>query len=319
MDLNNVPFLKETNVKMLFDTLLENNFSDLREILETKNRELLVEIIENFKIDIFLFYERLENKTPENRNITLIDLNKKFVLQMLKIGHITNHKKIMKEKEEAKELKKQDASEEEQKSPYTYQELQKKNIDEFEKNLKFKKNEFMNETNIKIPQKPTFEIGVKDEPIKNVHVLIDDFIKKRDYEIQNIYNTNNDEKKSNKEKEYHNEKRYIKINGDLPDVKDVIELNSNNKKKITWGGNEYKNGNVVSDNFNIFDKLKLMDETENININVSDVDKNAYELQNFDKKIEEINKKIDYIILFLEGNKKNPVENTFLVEKINSI
>lgn len=303
MDIKN-NFLDDKNIKILLDTLIENNFSNLKQIMNSKNRDLIINTIQQFKYNAFLFFNNL---IENNKNVSLIDLNKKFILFILKKGSLV-------EKEKDNVVKIND------KILYTNEDIRSKNLNDFERQYEIKKIEFMNENSNKIPEKPIFEIDIDDSPLKNMNSLLEQMTKQRDYEIQNIYNNYNNHNNSNNNINISNNK----INGIDNENNEIslkiVDLNSKDnydEKQVHWDTNDFiindnndftsNITNIISDGFNIFDKLKVYENDNDdlkpdIEINEPIQEKGVDIIFEINMKLKNIEKKIDFILNKINNN-----------------
>ena len=74
--------------------------------------------------------------------------------------------------------------------PITSEDIKNKRLENFDKELSLKQNEFKNAFNSNIPETPNFTSPV-DEPISEIDVLTKQKLTERENEIQSIYNNNN--------------------------------------------------------------------------------------------------------------------------------
>ena len=276
-------FLSNDNLKLLWDVIVDN------EILKNKNTEMLVQINNIFNQNIKGFYE---NEMKNNPNISLIELNKKFI--SLLINHV--QKTFFKSNKQL----------------ITSEEIQNNRMNQFEKDLTLKQQEFTNAMSLPIPPTPTFQDKL-DEPISELELEIKRTIAQRNYDIEkihnNIHNVSGDpsswltSQETSIKKEKLNisnnlkstiinkpvsEIKYIKIENNLDNnilKNDIIDLN--NKKNVQWADD-------TEDIFesDLFKKLKVVQQPE-----ISKPEQNLVQrIESMETKINKIEKMLEIIL-----------------------
>jgi hypothetical protein len=201
-------------------------------------------------INIF-YHNKINNGQQSDYNI--VNMNKNFILFV------------------ADELKKQsniNTTNATTNVPITNDEIKNQRLNNFDKNLNLKQNEFNNAFNKQIPDTPNFKSPI-DIPIEEIDILTKQKMEEREKDIQFIYN--NFDKKN---MITNNVMKSITINEEIPKKsiikEESIDLHPNisniSKKNISWSDNHtfYTNPNPnpnpnpqisqTSDNF--FIKLK---------------------------------------------------------------
>ena len=223
-------FLKKENIELLWDVIKDE------EII--KKNSNIHKIEEFFNNNLMKFYE---NEKNEENEISLIDLNKKYIIyitQNIKNNKIINNKILI-----------------------THEEIQNEKISQFEKDFLKKKQDFENAISIEIPPVPKFNDDI-DGPISEMELQIKNMINQRNYELEEINKNFSNKKDKNwlvsQETSIKNDKiKSIKIeNETIYFIKNEIidlntNLNTNLKKKITWSDNiQYENNETEIDILN---------------------------------------------------------------------
>lgn len=179
----NKEFITPKNLNIIYETLIDCNFDNLQNILKDKNNlQRKNEINKLFMININYFYENEISKY--DKNISLIDLNKTFIIFMLQKGKFEFPVSMSNQTQ-----KSNTTIITEKNDRITSKDIQQFRLNEFENDLRIKKNEFVEGDHIhKPPPQPNFKDNYDDEPIKNIDLNV--LISKRNAEIEEIvYNT----------------------------------------------------------------------------------------------------------------------------------
>lgn len=281
--MSNPTFLTNENMKLLWDVLMDN------EIFQNKPRDFLLEINTLFNELISDFYEKEKTKLH-----SLLELNKKFII--LFIHHI-------------QQLKSKSTNNSRNNTFITHQEIKANRINEFEKNLNQIKQDFTNAMALPVPPTPEFKDKI-EEPMSELEIEIKKTMAQRNYDIEVIHNniqtlsnesgTNSSNWLKAQETSIKNEKlsfptkpiKYIKIENNNLDnsilKKDIIDLNPNKEKHISWDLDLDTFNNVKDivdiDESNLFNKLKKME-----------VEKNYSPSDNFVKRIDGLETRLEKI------------------------
>jgi hypothetical protein len=274
-------FLTNENMKLLWDVLMEND------IFQNKPKEFFIKINTLFNENISSFYEK------EKTNFSsLLELNKKFITLFIRyIGLLLKSNKITTTIDNNSSLNSS--------TFITHQEIQANRINEFEKNLNQIKQDFTNSMALPIPPTPEFKDKM-DEPLSELELEIKKTMAQRNYDIEVIHNniqslsteygTNSsnwlkgEETSIKKEKLSFIEKKsitkpipsekipikYIKIENNILEnsilKKDIIDLNQNKEKHISWDLNlsttinDFKDKDDLNEN-KLFEKFKKVGNT----------------------------------------------------------
>jgi len=150
------PFLKQENINMLFDIILE------AELIPNGNQRDLRENVFNEMIHFF--------KREKTTGKSLIHLNKEFINSLIA---------EKKPRQQIQHVKVED--------------IQLERLSSFQKNLDRKKTEFQDAVNLKIPETPNFSDDM-DKPITEIESLISKTIMERNFEIEKIHQNVNKSK-----------------------------------------------------------------------------------------------------------------------------
>jgi hypothetical protein len=281
-------FLTNQNMKLLWDVLMEN------ELFQNKPKDFLLKINTLFNENINDFYEKEKMKVT-----SLLELNKKFIT--LFINHIQhlNSKPVNNSINNSNTF-------------ITHQEIQTNRINEFEKNLSQIKQDFTNAMALPVPPTPEFKDKI-EEPMTELEIEIKKTMAQRNYDIEVIHNniqtlsnesgTNSSNWLKAQETSIKKEKlsfstkkpneipiKYIKIENNNLDnsilKKDIIDLNPNKDKHISWSletFNDVKDKGTEFDESNLFNKLKKVDVENN------------YHSDNFVKRIDNLETRLEKI------------------------
>ena len=291
--MSTVDFLSKSNIKLIWDLLIDVD------ILKNKSRDIIENINKTFNQSIIPFYE---NEKQKSKTITLVELNKKFISIILNYVNKNFPLRINNTQTKKKEV-------------ITFEELQSERLNEFDKNLAKRQQEFTNAMTLQVPEKPNFS-DTTDSPIE-IELEVKKIMSQRNYDIEQINKSFNLEQADNwlkpQNSSIRNEKinqqqktntntpnaiKYIKIDkNDLTSTiyqNDVIDLNSSSKKQISWEDEEKANET------NIFKKFKLLPSMlENEQDNIS------LEFKEENNDTNDTNDTNDIKIILIEENIKN--------------
>jgi hypothetical protein len=276
---NNLEFITNDNIEMLWDLILDTIGSNVK-----TNEQLSVS--RGFFINQAKHFFEKEKYLKQN----VMDMNKKFIAE--NIQNFQNLNKQIQEKE-LQNRKQQNMSNLNNgnviKEFLTIEDLHTERLNQFEQSLEHKQKEFQNMINVPIPKMPNFKEDISKNKINTTEMqdVIAKTISERNFEFDNIKKTINDNTLTNKVKSHDNNNdnnnsssqyqyanqikpKFIKIGEEL----DLNKLDpSHIKKQITWGKNqEYSNEisleiKEIKSNAspNIFSKLKKKVENNHFN------------------------------------------------------
>ena len=288
---NSSQFLSNDNLSVLFEVITD----EYKNYILDKNA---FNIAFNEMVQIF-YYNQIKSGSQVTHDI--ISMNKKFISFIsLRLEQKFN---IQKQQRNLGNVKVNTSvnikSNNDQR--VTSEDIKNKRLENFDKELTLKQNEFKNAFNNNVPETPNFTSPV-DEPISEIDILTKQKLTERENDIQSIYNNNNDRngginggikkeldfeiKESNewlqyfsspvekKESNISNIMKSIKIKEEVPKeefVKEEIVLQHNRynessniipKKNISWSDEK-----GIREDSNYI-KIKILeDDTENKNHN----------------------------------------------------
>ena len=259
-------FISDENVTLLWDIIQEEN--------GRLNNDMKRRIWVTFKTNINDFYAREQNNCR-----SLLELNKKYISMI--VTYIDKLKNDPVKNDPVKnDLVKNDPNYKRQ--LITIEDIQTNNIKNFENELNTRKANFEEIMTVPKPPVPNFTIKTDEVPLKETDKLIQEIIKTRNYEIDQVYKKNDNMQlnNSNSKAPISDNVKYININEEIspPTTSEIIDLDKVIKKDkhISWKDDTTNN--------NLFAKLKKTDNpysTEDISlINV---------------KLDRLNDKIDHL------------------------
>jgi hypothetical protein len=283
---NSSQFLSNDNLSVLFEVITD----EYKNYILDKNA---FNIAFNEMVQIF-YYNQIKSGSQVTHDI--ISMNKKFISFIsLRLEQKFN---IQKQQRNLGNVKVNTSvnikSNNDQR--VTSEDIKNKRLENFDKELTLKQNEFKNAFNNNVPETPNFTSPV-DEPISEIDILTKQKLTERENDIQSIYNNNNDRngginggikkeldfeiKESNewlqyfsspvekKESNISNIMKSIKIKEEVPKEEIVLQHNRFNessntilKKNISWSDEK-----GIREDSNYI-KIKILeDDTENKNHN----------------------------------------------------
>jgi len=284
-------FLDKENLSTIFEILIENNHSDLKTIIKNNNIRESDAIVKKFNNIAFRF-----NDSNKTNNLSLIEMNKQFILFLI------NNVNIFTNREEERFIYEQQiSSKNKTKNEITHQDIKKNRRNEFELQLENKKNEFGSLT-IPKPPLPNFSDNIKDEPIKNIDNMMKEVMERRNYDTQQFQQ---DHSKININPT--SNIKYIKIGDEYIDdsivQNSVIDITNiqpqiqENKKSVSWDNEKIQ----IEDNIGLSFLQKIRQiPREDIDIDIANIQEQK--IINYDKimdKLIEIETKLDLLILQL--------------------
>jgi len=296
-------FLNNENVELLWELVTDDDLYKGRYDPSSKQ----------FKLFFLSYVQTFSNDSIHIGYKNLVDMNKGFITSIV---HTIKHELYNKDQSQYTERNERSVYSNKP-NPITSEEIQLERKTKFEMDYLNKRNEFQNAIHANIPKTPNFKDDVNISPIVGMEELISQTISMRNFDIEQINNTNNTNnviKPSIRHERNNNPQnfKYIKIdNTSISSLNgDFIELDSasiasssivspqshTHSKKISW----LDTSNETYKPDNVFLKLKRIDEStptstvpiipvcENANDSVS-----AIKINN---RLDEIDKKIDNLV-----------------------
>jgi hypothetical protein len=289
-------FLNNENVKVLWDVIIDED------IIKRQSREFQENILKLFRSNLKGFYDVESQKTTN-----LVDMNKKYILLIL------NHAKKNAKPEYRKIKILDELPEKKANELITYEEIHNDKRSQFDKDLNRRQEEFTNAMSLQVPPVPKFTDNLEDGPIAEIEKAIKELTSQRNYDVEQISKTNNNNLSSNtntdnwlkpQETSVKSDKltpqpqpnnnnngnnvnnsrlKYIKIDNDNVENQ-VISLNkrenvSSPKKSVTWDLNPYNYSNEIKDVLSneVCNEVRLTIE-EIVNDNNDEEDANIFKL-----------------------------------------
>jgi hypothetical protein len=168
-------FLEKSNINMLWDVIADED------IFKNHTTDIKNTILQLFSDNIKGFY----NSESKNSKITLMEMNKKYILMILNFIKTyypipTMNKIVIKEEIQLNN-----------KDLFTIEERKKERLTEFDTKLQMVEEEFKNAMTLPVPEIPKFSDNVKEEPVIDMEKAIKEIAQQRNYEIQQINKINN--------------------------------------------------------------------------------------------------------------------------------
>jgi hypothetical protein len=253
-------FLNNENVKVLWDVIIDED------IIKGQPREFQENILNLFRSNIKGFYDVESQKTTN-----LVDMNKKYILLILNHANKQIAQNVKPEYRKIKIL--DELPEKKANELITYEEIHNDKRSQFDKDLNKRQEEFTNAMALQVPPVPKFTDNLEDGPIAEIEKAIKELTSQRNYDVEQISKTNNNNLNSNTNTDNwlkpqetsvksdkltpqpqpnnNNRLKYIKIDNDNVENQ-VISLNkrenvSSPKKSVTWDLNPYNYSNEIKD------------------------------------------------------------------------
>lgn len=298
-------FNKKDNIKMLWDVVSDEDiFKFLTPDIQSKIYNLFLSNIQGF----------FENEIT--KNISLVDLNKKYILLIL------NH---IKKTYPYQPSKIKIHSESPVKELITYEEIKNDRKSQFEKDFSRRQEEFEDSMTIKPPPLPEFADRETDKPIKEMDKILKEMQAQRNYEVEQInrtYNTTNQvdnwlkpQETSLKTEKFQNNLDKSEEPQNFSRFKFLNEIEQNLSPKNTKKNVSFSNTDMVNtfitenqedeEDVNLFSKLKKIKKKEdNIKLEIHESTINDKKLNEdrifiLEKNVTNLNEKMDKIIALL--------------------
>jgi hypothetical protein len=318
--MNITNFLNNENVKVLWDVVIDED------IIKGQSREFQENILNLFRTNIKGFYD------VESKNTTsLVVMNKKYVLLILNYANKQIAQKLKPEYRKIKIL--DELPQKKVNELITYEEIQNDKRSQFDKDLNRRQEEFTNSMALPVPPVPKFTDNLDDGPISEIEKAIKELTSQRNYDVEQINKTNNNNLNSNtdnwlkpQETSVKNDKltpqpiqnsnsnnsnnnnnrlKYIKVD-DSNIENQVISLDrekqTSPKKSVTWDLKPYNYSTEIKDELlnEVSNEVRLTME-EIVNDNDNEEDANIFKLL---KKVPAVKSENDNKIALLQDEVK---------------
>lgn len=276
--MNKSSFLDKQNIATLWDVISDE------ELFKSHNADVKNTILQLFSDNIKGFY----NSESKNSKITLMEMNKKYILMVLNFIKAyypkpTINKIVIKEEIQLnnKEL-------------ITFEERQKERLTEFDTKLQLVEEEFKNAITRQVPETPDFSDNVKEKPIIEMEKAIKEITEQRNYEIQQIT------------QQQITQQQITQQTSQDMNTRVTNSVSKNKLKHIQWA--DETQGNIRldleekedNDEINIFSKLKPIIKEEKTDVERNRIHKLEENVQLMKKEIDEIKTSISEILGILK-------------------
>jgi len=309
-------FLTKKNMATIWDVISDE------EVFKFLSRDKQTKVAQIFEINLNTFFN-----TEKNKSANLMDINKKYILLILKYIRDTFPREPVKIK-----IHNDNPGQEQRMPLITHQDIQNERVSTFDRDLNTRQREFDNAIKVKPPPVPEFGDKFEDKPITDMERILKEMTEKRNYEVANITKSQNNDSTWLKPQEtsIQNEKlnRTILNNGNNNNNNTSITSNNNgnklkyikidnnevsltpstNKKSVSWDQNltnETNTNENILEEITIFNKLKKLEPNKNNN-SIQD-----NRIQVLEDEVKNLNHKMSEILELLRNN-QNRIENNII-------
>jgi hypothetical protein len=301
-------FLLQQNIDILWEIIEDN------EIIQNNNPIQKEKIVLFFRNMVREFYQREKDNYPQ-----LMNMNKAFITTFFTV--LNTHYNAGNKKQTSQTSG----------GLITHEQLQEKRLNEFDKDLERRKQEFTNAMTMSVPEQPKFN-DEKDRPIEEIEFMVKQMAAMREMELSTINNNMNMSKQDAekwlqaKETSVKNDKYvsptkepgkvYIQITDEPIETnlikKEIIDLN----KQLTWGKDQVQHISLLHENSkpfleeeNNFAKPKdpfipNQNQNQNQNQNDNELEKQIKQLSNtLEAHMEKCNNTLSIIYSLLVAKK----------------
>ena len=295
--MNTKNFLNNENVKVLWDVVIDED------IIKRQSSEFHENMLNLFRSNLKGFYDVESQKTTN-----LVDMNKKYILLILNHANKQIKQNVKPEYRKIKIL--DELPQKKVNELITYEEIHNDKRTQFDKDLNRRQEEFSNSMALQVPPVPKFSDNLEDGPISEIDKAIKELTSQRNYDVEQISRSNNNNLSSNtdnwlkpQETSVKNDKltpqqplqngningnnsrlKYLKIDNENVENQ-VISLEREKqmspKKNVTWDLKPYNYSSDVKDELlnEVSNEVRLtMEEIVNDNDNINDEDANIFKL-----------------------------------------
>ena len=280
--MNTTSFLNNENVKVLWDVVIDED------IIKRQSREFHENILKLFRNNLKGFYDVESQKTTN-----LVDMNKKYILLILNYANKQIAQIAQNVNPEYRKIKILDELPQKKVNELiTYEEIHNDKRSQFDKDLNRRQEEFSNSMALPVPPVPKFSDNLDDGPISEIDKAIKELTSQRNYDVEQISRSNNNNLNSNtdnwlkpQETSLKNDKltpqqpiqnsningnnsrlKYLKIDNENVENQ-VISLDREKqispKKNVTWDLKPYNYSSDVKDDLLNEVKLTMEEISEN--------------------------------------------------------
>ena len=307
-------FLSTKNINLIWIVIQEE------EIIQSQQPEFVENIVQFIQSTLYDFFEK------EKGNVkNLQQLNKKFIMFILNYINSIIQQSLKQNQNQNQNQKQYHVPKnpvinlEESPELVTFEEIQKKKLDNFDRQLQEKQNEFSSAIKSNIPLTPNFTEKI-DTPLTESDILVKKMQQQRILEEENFKLGQTNEEwikpietsvKKNKITETNTAPpiMYIKIENEIKNpIKDIINLNSSSQKHISWKPDlielENEKPYIHEDlkeekEVNLFSKLKKINRNETTET-PSELDCFKDDIKVMFSKMEDMNTTINNILAWMK-------------------
>jgi hypothetical protein len=182
--MNTKNFLNNENVKVLWDVVIDED------IIKRQSREFQENILNLFRSNLKGFYDVESQKTTN-----LVDMNKKYILLILNHANKQIKQNVNPEYRKIKIL--DELPQKKVNELITYEEIHNDKRSQFDKDLTKRQEEFTNAMALPVPPVPKFSDNLEDGPISEIEKAIKELTSQRNYDVEQISKSNNNNLSSN--------------------------------------------------------------------------------------------------------------------------
>jgi hypothetical protein len=182
--MNTKNFLNNENVKVLWDVVIDED------IIKRQSREFHENILNLFRSNLKGFYDVESQKTTN-----LVDMNKKYILLILNHANKQIKQNVNPEYRKIKIL--DELPQKKVNELITYEEIHNDKRSQFDKDLTKRQEEFTNAMALPVPPVPKFSDNLEDGPISEIEKAIKELTSQRNYDVEQISKSNNNNLSSN--------------------------------------------------------------------------------------------------------------------------
>jgi hypothetical protein len=251
--MNTTSFLNNENVKVLWDVVIDED------IIKRQSREFQENILKLFRNNLKGFYDVESQKTTN-----LVDMNKKYILLILNYANKQIAQNVKPEYRKIKIL--DELPQKKVNELITYEEIHNDKRSQFDKDLNRRQEEFTNAMALPVPPVPKFSDNLEDGPISEIDKAIKELTSQRNYDVEQISRSNNNNLNSNTDNWLKPQETSVKNDKLTPQSQNIQNgningnINGNNSRlKYLKTDNENVENQVIS-----LDREKQMSPKKNV-------------------------------------------------------
>ena len=251
--MNTTSFLNNENVKVLWDVVIDED------IIKRQSREFQENILKLFRNNLKGFYDVESQKTTN-----LVDMNKKYILLILNHANKQIAQNVKPEYRKIKIL--DELPQKKVNELITYEEIHNDKRSQFDKDLNRRQEEFTNAMALPVPPVPKFSDNLEDGPISEIDKAIKELTSQRNYDVEQISRSNNNNLNSNTDNWLKPQETSVKNDKLTPQSQNIQNgningnINGNNSRlKYLKTDNENVENQVIS-----LDREKQMSPKKNV-------------------------------------------------------